>query len=267
MVEVVSTSALSARLAGLIWGEAKTGKTTWAMSLPGKKLLINFDPDGYLSVAHRDDIDILDLAPLPPGEQITEGKKAATYIINNKDKYTSVVVDSLTAIVIASLYDAIAKGVGKSMVFAPSLETPGLAAYGARNNNASDIVGKILRATAQTKMNCFFIAHSDDPEYDAAGKTIVQHTILAPAKVRMQSTFAVSEIYHLALASGNRRTVYLAPFGEKRPMGSRIFDTKDVPKFDLNYDIYSPDEGQPCSLSNIIAKFQETRSKLRTPPK
>jgi hypothetical protein len=58
-MEALDVATLIPRTAGIIWGDAKTGKTTYAMSLPGRKLLINFDPDGYAAVMYRDDFDVL----------------------------------------------------------------------------------------------------------------------------------------------------------------------------------------------------------------
>jgi len=266
-MQIQKSEEIVHRLAGIIWGDAKTGKTTWAMSLPGRKLLINFDPDGYLSVAHRNDFDLLDLSVLAPSEAISQGKKAATYIVENADKYESVIVDSLTTLTNLSLYDAVLRGIGKSNIFIPTLEAPGLSGYGARNNNANDIVDKIMRATGQKKLNCFFIAHTDDPEYDKKGENIVQHTMMLSAKIRNAAAIKVSEIYHLSLGPNNRRVVYLSPFGNLKPMGSRIFDTKVVSRFDLKYDPEKPDVEQSDSLLRIISKFEKTKGKLKEAPK
>lgn len=266
-MKVTSSADLIHRLAGVIWGDAKTGKTTWAMSLPGRKLLINFDPDGFISIAHREDFDLLDLSLLPAGEQIEQAKKAASFILQNKDTYQSVIVDSITNIVAASIADAINRGVGKSATFTPSLDAPGLAAWGARNSHTMDVITRILRATGQNKQNCFFIAHADDPEYAQDGKTLIRQTMMLSAKVRNPVGLNVSEIYYVGLASGNRRTVYTAPHGIITPMGSRIFDTTKVPKFDLKYTIDKPDEEQPDSLASIFKAFKDKRSKLTEVPK
>ena len=266
-MQPTSSADLITRVAGIIWGDSKTGKTTWAMSLPGRKLLINFDPDGYLSVASRNDFDVLDLSVLPVGEQIDQAKKAATYIVENAAKYQSVIVDSITSLVMAAQSDAIIRGVGKSNTFQPSIDAPGLVAYGARNGHTVDVVSKLLRATGINKQHCFFIAHADDPEYDAKGENIIKQTIMVSAKPRNSIALKVSEIYHLGLASGNRRTVYTAPFGVLTPMGSRIFDTAKVPRFDLRYTIDKPDDQQPDSLTSIIAAFQKNKAKLTGVPK
>ena len=37
------------RFSAVLWGPAGMGKTTLAMTAPGRKALINFDPDGPVS--------------------------------------------------------------------------------------------------------------------------------------------------------------------------------------------------------------------------
>lgn len=256
-MEATNLKTLQTRHLGIIWGDAKTGKTTWAATLPGHKLLVNFDPDGFMSIADRDDIDVLNLAQYEAGEAINQGKKVGAYILENADKYDSVIVDSLTTLAEFAMYDAVKRGVGKSASFTPTIDAPGLSAYGGRNNNVNDVVGKIIRATAQKEMHCFFIAHSDDPEYDKDGKNIVQQTIMLSAKIRNMAALKVSEIYHINLGTQNRRTVYLAPFGVKKPMGSRIFDTKQFPSFELKYDPAQPDAGQRDTLAAIFTAWDE----------
>lgn len=263
-MEALALSTLTPRFAGVIWGDAKTGKTTWTMTLPGRKLLVNFDPDGFTSVMFRDDVDVLDLSQLPPLEAINSAKKAGAYILDNADKYTSVVVDSLTTLADLALQDAVTRGIGGSKTFTPTIDAPGLAAYGGRNNNINDVIDRIMRATAQKKLNCFFIAHSDDPEYDEKGENIVQQTIMLTAKVRNKAALKVSEIYYLELIPGNRRVVYLAPHGFKKPMGSRIFDTAKVPRFNLTYTIDEPDETQATSLVSIFNRWKEGGGKKLT---
>lgn len=259
---------LNKRLSGIIWGDAKTGKTTWAMSLPGRKLLINFDPDGFMSVAHRDDFDTFDLSNMPATEAISNAKKAAKYIVDNGDKYGSVILDSMTTLARIALEDAIERGIGKTKTFTPTLEMPGLQGYGGRTANVISVTEKIMRATGQRGLNCFFIAHKDDPTFDEDGKNIVQHTIMLSASIRNNAALRVSEIYHLALASGNRRTVHLAPLGNLQPMGSRIFDTAAVPKFALTYSPDIPDDQQPTSLMSIINKYKAGNfAKLKGEPK
>lgn len=261
------STQLDTRLAGLIWGEAKTGKTTWAMTLPGRKLLVNFDPDGYTSVAHRDDFSLLDLSQLPDSEQVNQAKKVGTFIQQSEDQYDSVIVDSLTSFATAALRDAVNRGVGKTPKFTPTLDAPGLVAYGARTNSMISVIDGILRATSQRKQHCFFITHDEDPEYDDDGKHIVRQTMMLPAKSRKAASIKVSEIYYISRNSRGERTVYLSPFGVITPMGSRIFDTKAVPKFTLQYDAMQDDAGQKDTLEAIFASWEKNgRRKLTTAP-
>jgi phage nucleotide-binding protein len=255
MAEIQNVAALSGRLVGIIWGDAKTGKTTWACSLPGKKLLLNFDPEGFSSVAYRDDVDIIDLSTMTPTEAMREADKLGGFILENAEKYDSIILDSLTTLTEVAMHDAIEQKIGKSASFTPTVDAPGLAAYGGRNNRVNSVISKILRATGQTKLNCFFIAHADDPAYDKDGKTITHHTIMLSAKIRNAAALKVSEIYHLNM-DGDRRTVYLAPFGVKKPMGSRVFDTAQFKSFRLEYDINKPDEEQQCSLQSIVTAWK-----------
>ncbi len=255
-MQITSSSDIKHRFAGVIWGDAKCGKTTWAASLPGKKLIVNFDPDGFTTLSNRDDFDVLDLSQLPPVDAIKQAKKVGEHIIANPDDYQSVIVDSLTTLTEAAIYDAVQRQIGKSKTFTPSIDAPGLSAWGARNTTVNEVNAKILRATAQKGVHCFFIAHADDPEFDENGKNIVQHTIMLSAKIRNNVGLKVSEIYHMTLGTGNRRTVYLAPFGYKKPMGSRIFDASKLPKFELNYDYNKPDAEQSHSLSSIFAAWE-----------
>lgn len=255
------------RHTGLVWADAKVGKSTWLMSLPGNKLIVNFDPDGFMSFAHREDVSVLDLAPLPPREAISQAEKAASYIVENKDAFTSVVLDSATTLTSVALQDAVARKVGASALFTPTIDAPGLQGYGARNNNVNSVMDRLFRATAQANMHFFITAHSDDPEYDKKGENILQQTVMLSAKIRNQAGLKVSEIWHMELASQGRRFVYLAPYGVKKPMGSRIFDTTRVPKFQLSYDIDKDDAEQPHALANIFAAWdQNGRRKLTSAP-
>jgi hypothetical protein len=210
---------------------------------------------------------ILMFSILPAKNAIADAKKAADYIITHHEKYESVIVDSLTTLTEAALHDAIIRGIGKSAAFTPTIDAPGLSGYGARNSTANDVISRILRASAQKGLHCWFIAHSDDPEYDKKGDNIVQQTIMLSAKIRNIAALKVSEIWHLTQSGSNKRMMYLAPFGVKKPMGSRMFNTAKVDRFELKFDIDIADKDQSCSISNIIQSWRDGKlKKLSTPP-
>ena len=60
--EVQSVQGTSSRMSLLLWGQPGVGKTTLAATAPGKKLWVNFDPDGTDSVAQFENIDVVDLS-------------------------------------------------------------------------------------------------------------------------------------------------------------------------------------------------------------
>lgn len=268
MVNPVASSDISTRLVGILWGEIKCGKTTYAMTLPGKKLIVNFDPDGYQSVLHRDDFDVIDFSEMEPREAMNEARKLGSFLKSEEGKvYKSVIFDSLTTFAFIALRNAIEEGVGKSRTFTPTMDNPGLSAYGGRNNRVNDVIDRLMRATSKNKQHLFFIAHIDDPEMDGDGKTVIQQTIMLPSKIRNLAGIKVSEVYYLE-ETRKGRIIRLKPHGVKRPMGSRIFDTSLVEKLDLTYDINVPDEDQADTLSAIFAAWETNgREKLAQQPR
>ena len=61
-IKIPTLAEAEKRFSLLLWGSAGCGKTVWAASLPGLKLLINFDPDGPSSLGDREDVIIIDLS-------------------------------------------------------------------------------------------------------------------------------------------------------------------------------------------------------------
>src|SRR6186713_907657 len=107
-IDVKSLAETEQRFSLLLWGLAGCGKTTLAASAPGRKLLINFDPDGPVSLGARDDIVLIDLSgerfgivdafkldddPLLP---LGEKKYRLSKIIEELE-ISTVIVDSVTA--------------------------------------------------------------------------------------------------------------------------------------------------------------------------
>src|SRR4051812_15258663 len=61
-IKVPTLAETDQRFSLLLWGLSGCGKTTLAASAPGNKLLINFDPDGPVSLGPRDDVVLIDLS-------------------------------------------------------------------------------------------------------------------------------------------------------------------------------------------------------------
>jgi len=251
---------ITSRLNMILWGDSKAGKTTYAMSAPGRKLIINFDPDGFEAVAYRDDFDVLDLSTYRGADCINAAKKAAAQVAENAENYSTVIVDSLTTLTIQAVHAAIENRIGQSPKFTPSLEAPGLSAWGARNSYVNDVVERILRVTAKHNLHCILIAHMDDPETSDDGKTVIRQTMLLSAKIKAPTAIRTSEIWHMSYSNSGRK-IYIAPHGVKEPMGSRMFNTEKVKQFTLNYDITKPDDEQPCAIATLFNSWRDNGKK------
>lgn len=263
-IEVTSTSERKARMSGLLWGKAKSGKSTFLTSLPGKKLFIMLDPDGEQSLPDRDDIHIIKLYEQPDDVIVRWLRdKGPSFLRKNEGQFDSVVVDSLSTYSAAALNEAIRAGVGAGKDFKPTLEAPGLAAYGARRQYINDMVSKVLRATSAVGMHCFFTAHEDEPDRDDKG-TVLGITLTLSGKSINDVGLNVSEIWFLSNV-GNTWKLAVAPCRSRSPMGSRILAMTGEPEFILKFD---PEKGldQPHSIATWFRQWEEGgRKKLPLP--
>lgn len=260
---------IKSRLTGICWGPPKAGKTSLLMSSPGKKLLVNIDPDGYTSIMHRDDYSVLDVSNYTHEEIVgLVTKKVPSMIakmINEGELVPgdTVVVDSLSSFGDAALMLAIKNEVGKSPQFKPSIETPGLSAYGARTQYILEAVRQILKATARGGLHCWFTAHMDTPTNDKAGNYLYQSMTLSD-KATSSVGLSISEIWFLD-SNDKKRTMAVRPVRGRKPMGSRMFTQSGDAEFTLKYDIDKPDT-QPHSVATWWNKWLEGgKKKLELP--
>lgn len=250
-IDVEAPGQVAPRMTGIVWGPPKVGKTTFLMSAPGTKLIINVDPDGYQSVAGREDFLLLNIAQEEPGVVIRYCRDNLTgqikkLITEEKLKAgDTVVFDSLTSFAHNCLLDAVSRSIGESRTFKPSIETPGLAAYGARTQNTLVTMQKLLKATAQAGLHCFFTAHLAEPERNKEGEYLYETIALSDNTIN-GSTLAISEIWYMDEAT-KKRTLAIRACRGKKPMGTRLFVTDKEPEFTLKYD---PTKGndQPHSI-------------------
>lgn len=264
--EVEPSNERRSRMSGILWGLSKCGKTTLLTSLPGKKLFVMLDPDGDQSVPDREDVFILPVYRYSDAEIVRWTRdKLPSMLKANKEQYNSCIVDSISSFYLSALNHAIDEEVGASKKdgFIPSIEAPGLGAYGARGNYTIDMVQKVLRATANSGMHCFFTAHEDTPDVDLKGNFLGISPTLS-GKTTNGVGLAVSEIWHLRADDG-KRTLSIAPCRSRKPMGSRIFTTAGSPEFLVDYDI-TGDEHQVDSIATWFGVWEHSgRQKLPLP--
>lgn len=218
------------RITMLLWGSAGIGKTTLACTAPGKKLLVNFDPDGQASVAGWDDVDVLDLSDAPIA-QVVEGFKKVNDPMGLSaaiEDYDTIIFDSLTNIGHKALMHAIAT------TPKATLEFPGIPAYAVRNMYMTQLVKNVLSFTNKHSKNCIFIAHEGAPVTNDEGM-VLHITMALSGDMPNRAALDFSEVWYMMEANKSRR-ILVRPGRNRKPMKTRMFETAGEIEFEWLFD-------------------------------
>ncbi len=253
-IEVKSGKETPSRLALLLWGAATCGKTTFAATAPGTKLWISFGDNEHVSVSNRDDVIVANVSDLEYSDLFKHCQSdnpfgLDTFLRDHEDVAT-VVVDSLTAIEYKALQKAVGEGIGASSgrgnaaSFKPTLENPGISAYGARNAIMLAVMTGFLRVTAKHNVHIIFTSHEGDPHMEDDQKTVAFYAMMLTSKVINNVTWRLSEIWFMSQDThgARERRIAVRPTRKRRPMKSRMFNLKGDPEFVVNYDNEKPDD-------------------------
>jgi hypothetical protein len=206
----------------LLWGCAGCGKTHLANTAPGKRLFLNFDPDGTASLQNSDDTLLLDYAQ-EPDSCVAQAFSVNPYdldgILKKDESISTVIVDSVTAFVTK----AVAHSVGHRSAPGSVHENPGPSGYGFRNRHALGLAKNILLVTARHNRNVIFICHEDVPVLDKEGH-VTSITLLLGGSLKEEVPIHISEVWHMQ-DRYKERAVQVRSIGIHKPMKSRMFDT------------------------------------------
>jgi len=167
-------------------------------------------------------------------------------ILSDRSDIKTVVVDSATAIAYRALQKAVSDGLGKGKMFNPTMEAPGIAAYGGRNAIVLETLTGFLRVTAKHSVNIVITAHEDDPTMRTelqGGRSVEVVDFIGVqlgGKLVNNMTWRLSEIWNLREVN-NKRMLTVRNYGQRRPMKTRMFTAKEVPQIELVYDPSVPD--------------------------
>ena len=243
-VEIETPQQRRKRLSLLVWGKSGSGKTTLAATAPGKKLWLNFDPDGVDVLTDRDDVELLDFAPKPDMvvEQFKEDDPLRiTRYLEQHPEIETVVFDRLTTFGNKALSHGILKAQKTAKGKYATIEDPGFAGYGNKNTWTRLAIAKMLKATGTVKRNIIFIAHEDKPLLDKDGN-VVSISIMLGSALNEQVPIDFGEVWNLS-DTGRERRIAIRNCRFRSPVKSRIFLTNGDPEFEWTYDSIK-DEGE-----------------------
>lgn len=216
------------RMAILLWGPSGCGKTTFAATAPGKKLLLSFDPDGFASLAHRDDVLVADFATAKEtllSKFDSDDPLGVTKIINEAEIDT-VIVDSLTSVAELALTHGIHVTKGATN------ERPSPGAYQARNRYTLLLIRNMLRVTKKLDKHCIIIAHEADPVKDKEGN-VMFISIMLGGQLPNQSGISLNEVWNMT-DTGKARRIAVRQCRMHQPMKTRMYRaTAARPEFNV----------------------------------
>jgi hypothetical protein len=236
----------------ILWGIPKSGKTTLAASAPGRKWDISLDPEGYIPILSRGDVEVWDYSDRTPAElikELTDGDLRKRILEADIQSGDTVLFDSITQLQNAGLRVAVDKGVGSGKAFSPTLEEPGQTAYGARTQYLISTMNTIIQATRKKNAHVIFMAHEGTPERNKEGSILYYAPFMSDNAIN-QASGAVSEIWRVT-ENDNARTVQIRSSTMYRPCGTRMFKTNEAKDFKLYYDPEKSDATQPMSLVSL----------------
>ena len=264
--EISNREAVSRRMTILIWGPAGDGKTTLAATAPGHKLWLSFGDNEHQSVIERGDVSVMHLYKHSYEEVLKHGRSTNPFgldhILADDTSIETVVCDSTTALTDMALRSSVAQGLGSSKDFRPSMEHPGMSAYGGRNAITLEVLTNLLRVTAKHDVHFIMTAHEADPEKDKEG-IVMFITIMLGGKLVNNVTWRLSEIWYLSQDTQGRQLA-IRPTRKRKPMKSRMFTGTGPPEFTLAYDSNKPDEGQ-MTIAGFYKQWCKAESKLSIP--
>lgn len=214
------------RVSMMLWGPAGCGKTHLAGTAPGKRMWLNFDPDGTASLPPSDETLLLDYSA-EPDRCVTDAFSSVNpfnldSILKNDPEIRTVVVDSVTAFTTKAL----AYSVGHKSAPGAVSENPGPSGYGFRNRHTLALCKNVLLVTARHNRHVIFIGHEDAPDKNQEG-VVLSITLLLGGTLPVEVPIQISEVWHM-VDKTTERVVQLRQVGVTKPMKSRMFDTTNT---------------------------------------
>lgn len=246
---IAPTKPENHRMAIVLWAPAGFGKTTLACTLPGKKALLCFDPDGSLSVAHRSDVTVFDLSATA-GAMIAEfGRDDPFSLSKALPNFDAIIVDSLTSISDMTLTRGISSTKGAT------LERPSPGSYGARNNLVNAFVRNVTRMTGAQQKHVCFTAHEGPPQTDDDGH-MLGYTMALGGQLPNNVAMRLNEIWAGFEDSKGHKMLICRKARLRDPAKSRMFDTTKEAEFEWKFNPMNWDDPNNITLAKLFEKWK-----------
>jgi hypothetical protein len=226
----------------LLWGAPASGKTILAGTMPGKKLWMQFDPDGTASLPRSIDYEVADFSTYPPLKlaNFKQGSTIERDIIKYVQEHNigSIVFDSMTTFQNMTLQYAVRSGLANQGRFTASLEVPGITGWGIRTSMSTDAAIMLQKVAQTTGCHFCIISHEQEKNDDDGKVSEVTHSIAGGTANAIP--LRISEIWRV-VDNGKERRIYTRQYAHYRPMKSRMFLPAAKPEIVWKYDADKPD--------------------------
>lgn len=219
------------RLSMLLWGPAGVGKTTLAATMPGRKVWINFDPDGTTSIAGLDNIVVFDFSGNP--EKVMNAIKNDDALGLEKviEQFDTLIVDSVSTLTEHTL------NAGIKLTKGATVERPSPGAYQARNNLAMIFINNLLKITAKHNKHLCIIAHEGPPTKND-DNIVIEYTLSLGGSLPQQLAQRFNEVWFMYENERSLAKMLLVRSARlRKPVKSRMFDTSSAAEFVWKFDI------------------------------
>lgn len=259
MADAVPLKSRPLRVSMFLWGPAGCGKTHFANTAPGKRLWLNFDPDGTASLPVTEDVLVKDYTT-DTDNCVNQVKEADPFGIGREIKehpdISTIVVDSVTSFV----GRAVAYSAGHKYAPGSVFENPGPSGYGFRNRFTLGLCKSVLLATAKYDKHVIFIGHEDSPTLGSEG-AIQEITVLLGGSLKQEVPSQISEVWHMQ-ERNMTRYVQVRQVGLYKPMKTRMFDASKSSEFTAS----TPANSSLVNLADLFQRWKDNNyNKLELP--
>lgn len=240
------------RLSMLIWAPAGIGKTTLACTAPGRKALINFDPDGPASIPspEKKGITVFDMSSKPDDWFMRLKDTDPLGLEKTFDAFDSYIFDSVSSITERTLAIGIKETKGATLL------RPSPGAYAARNNLAINFIRNVLQVTAKANKHVIFVAHEGAPQTNDDG-ALLGYTMSLGGQMPSQVALRINEVWPMFETSANKKMVICRKSRLRDPAKSRMFDTSKSTEFEWNFDPNNWDDPKNMTLAGIYDQWSK----------